>query len=224
MGRGGHGQEPCLAPLRRCEAGPGQGKPCFHWKWHEWVALDGRSLSGRLSPKTGQVDVVYGKGSAGGGRYTRLHPSLPPFVATLGKPLWLSPGLGHALPRDAPQGVRYLNTTMSPVPSSSSQCLSPYCSSDHLAPVPPGSTDAGYAQSQVLGWVQPNAHLHVLADPFYPQRAPQSLPPEEGVQGWHGLGKGRRKCPVKCSILSVGWGCPKGSAGPGACPGSGGHL
>lgn len=101
-----------------------------------------------------------------------------------GKASVAQPGLGHVLPRDAPQGVRYLNTTAFPAPSSSSRCLS----RDHLvflASVPPGSAGAGYAQSQALGGIQPNARLCVLADPFYPQNAPHSLPPEEGVQGWH---------------------------------------
>ena len=71
---------------------------------------------------------------------------------------------------------------MSPAPSSSSRCLSQYHSSDgpvFLASVPLGSTDAGYAQSQVLGRIQPNARLRVLADPFYPQKGPHS-PPTRG--------------------------------------------
>lgn len=67
--------------------------------------------------------------------------------------------------------------------------------------------------------------------PFTSRKAPQ--PPTRGrgpgmAQGGgrgppaapHGLGKGRRKCPVKYSIAPVGRGHPEGSAAPRACPGS----
>lgn len=63
------------------EAGHRQGKPRFHWKWQEWVALAHSSLSRRPSPKMGQVDMTYSKGSTGGGRYTQLYLSLLLFAA-----------------------------------------------------------------------------------------------------------------------------------------------
>lgn len=113
-------------------------------------------------------------------------------------------------------GVRYLTTAISPVLSSASLCSSPSHPSDRLIFLltPPSSTDAGHAQSQALGWIQPN--LCVLADPFYPL---ESLPPEEGVQGWcngvarvpcMGWGKAGASVLWNAPLPLVGWGQPGG--------------
>lgn len=122
-----------------------------------------------------------------------------------------------------------VNTT-SPVPSSSSRCLSPSCPSGLLIVLMPwGSAGAVHAQSQALGQMQPNASLRVLADPFYPR---QPLTRGRGAgTAWvggqspsaalHGLGQCRYKCPVKCSITPVRE-APRGLGQPGALPRPGG--
>lgn len=122
--------------------------------------------------------------------------------------------------------------TMSPVPSSSSQCLSPSCPSGLFVVLMPWrSTGAVYTQSQVLGQIRPNASLHVLADPFHPQTAPHQRkgcryctggrPESLCSPTW--AGQCRHKCPVKCSITPVHE-APRGLGQPEALPRLGGTM
>lgn len=133
----------------------------------------------------GQANVIIGRGSARGGGFTRLRPSLLPCESLRGLALALAMHFLGMLPRE--QG------TLTPPCPQRPPHPPGACPCDHLvflASMPLGSTDAAYAQSQALGGIQPSACLCVLANPFYPQNTPKGLSGEEGVQGWHGRGGG----------------------------------
>lgn len=119
------------------------------------------------------------------------------------------------------QGVRYLNTITSPVPSSSSRF-------SHAIPVTASSSSSCPQAALLLvmlrakRWVGSSPICVCWLTPFTPY--PPTRGRGAGMAQWgcqgapHGLGKGRRKCPVKCSI-ALGWMGPAQGPAPAV-----GHL
>lgn len=120
--------------------------------------------------------------------------------------------------------------TMSPVPSSSSRCLSPSCPSGFLIVLMSWAALLLFIL-RAKCWVR-SSPMQVCVSWLIPFTPRQPLTRGRGAgTAWvggqgpaaapHGLGKCRPKCPVKCSITPVHE-APRGLGQPGALPRLGG--